>query len=137
MQGADAANEALPLKSWDQVFQQALLHAQQQAGPLRWRGSRRGVLPHGCNANSIAAEALLDLLKRQAPPPNGHQPQAPNLLPGELRRLVWRHIDRLHHRKENFLTLNEPDLDMAFIDNDEAVRLIELTPSRDSAQIFR
>jgi len=41
-------------------------------------------------------------------------------------RRVWRHIDRLHHLKENFVTLNEPDLAPVYLDDGDNFRIIEL-----------
>lgn len=70
MQGADAAQEAFPLKSWDQVFREALDYAQIQVAPLHWRTARGGVLPHGYDSNSIAAQAILDVLKTLPPQAN-------------------------------------------------------------------
>ncbi len=52
----------------------------------------------------------------------------PRSISSSLSRLVWRHIDRLHHRSENLLLRNEADLAPAYIDADEVCRFIETIP---------
>src|SRR5204863_7284876 len=44
-------------------------------------------------------------------------------------RLVWRHIDRLHHRSENLLLRNEADLAPVYIDDGEVCSFIETIPA--------
>ena len=144
MQGVDAAQEALPHHSWDQVFREALDYARIQVTPLHWRAARGGVLPHGYDPNSIAAQAILDILKTLPPqsregerhrephipdmPSNPllqTQTGCPNNLAEAIQRHVRQHINRLHHLKENFVTRNEPDLALVLTDDGEPVRLVD------------
>ncbi|HWW00850.1 MAG TPA: hypothetical protein VNZ64_14230 [Candidatus Acidoferrum sp.] len=129
MQGADAAHEANPRNSWDQVFQEALDYAQLQVSPLYWRGTLGGVLPHGYDPNSIAAQAILDTLKSL--PPHA-EPDNLDTLAQEIHRRVRQHVNRLHHLKEDFVTRNELDLALVFTDDGEAVRLIDTLVSPDT-----
>jgi hypothetical protein len=122
MQGVDAAQEALPHKSWDQVFREALDYARIQVTPLHWRFARGGVLPHGYDPNSIAAQAILDIL-RALPPQT--EPDDLEKLAEAIQRRVRQHVNRLHHLKENFVTRNEPDLALVLTDDGEPVRLVD------------
>ena len=122
MQGADAANEAFPLKSWDQVFREALDYAQIQVAPLHWRTARGGVLPHGYDSNSIAAQAILDVLKTL---PSQANPTDLDRLADAIQHRVRQHANRLHHLKENYVTRNQPDLALVLSDDGEPVRLVD------------
>ena len=51
-----------PAVDWNLFLEQTVLYATYQIGRLRWRGDPGGVLPFGYDANSIAAEAILELL---------------------------------------------------------------------------
>ena len=44
------------------LFQQTLRFAEYQIERLRWRGDYGGVLPEGCDANNIAAQAIMEFL---------------------------------------------------------------------------
>ena len=55
-------------------------------------------------------------------------PLLPRSISSSLSRLVWRHVDRLHHRSENLLLRNEADLAPAYIDDGEVCRFIETLP---------
>ena len=85
--------------------------------------------PHGYDPSSIAAQAILDILKTLPPqsregerPREPHIPDmltnpllqtqtgCPNNLAEAIQRRVRQHVNRLHHLKENFVTRNEPDL---------------------------
>ena len=44
------------------LFQQTLRFAEYQIERLRWRGDYGGVLPEGYDANSIAAQAIMEFL---------------------------------------------------------------------------
>ena len=67
------------------------------------------------------------LLAQQSIQQSSH-PVLPRSISSSLSRLVWRHIDRLHHRSENLLLRNEADLAPAYIDDDEVCRFIETLP---------
>lgn len=125
MQGAAAIAKAPVPNSWHTLFQEAYRIAQELVAPLHWRSSKGGVLPDGYDPNSIASEVILELLKVQ--PPDATQP--PAISSRELRRRVWRHIDRLHHRIENSRTINEPDLAPGFSEDGEPTPLLNLIPT--------
>ena len=127
MPGVDTNPEAFCPHSWDSLFQEALDAAQKQVSRLSWRGAKGGVLPHGYNPNSIAAQAILELLKNQ--PCEGASP--PPLSPAQLRRAVWRQVDRLHHLAENSLTINEPDLAPTTDFDGDPARIIDLIAADD------
>ncbi len=55
-------------------------------------------------------------------------PLLPRSISSSLSRLVWRHVDRLHHRSENLLMRNEADLAPAYIDDGEVCCFIETIP---------
>jgi hypothetical protein len=122
MRGSNPKIEDFRHKTWDLLFQEALNTAQFHVNRLSWRGTKGGVLPHGYDPNSIAAEAILDLIKNH--PWEGVT--LPSDLSKQLRRRVWRHVDRLHHRKENFVTLNDPDLAPICLDDGDRFSIIEL-----------
>lgn len=126
MQGPPANTQVSAPSSWDSLLQEALQAAQDQVSRLTWRGARGGVLPYGYDPNSIAIDAILDLLKNH-PTQNGSPPAGPNLS-RELRRRVWRQVDRLHHLKENFVTINQPDLAPILLDDGESDPSIDSFP---------
>ena len=72
-------------------------------------------------------------------PPLNPQPSTLNSrhssLHPRLCRLVRRHIDRLHHRKENFLLRNEPDLARVVTDDGETISPLETIPAPDITPI--
>jgi hypothetical protein len=93
---------------WQILFQQTALYAAGRLNRLRWRATYQGILPDGFDAESIASEALLELLKQLE---NRQRSQRSQIaLRRELERLVRKVVNRLHHRKENRLLRNEPDL---------------------------
>jgi len=125
-------------EDWELLLNQAVGFATQQAARLRWRGALGGVLPDGYDPNSIASEAILELLKGWAPHPefqSGSQPLAlPSSLPDvrrQLQRLVLRQLNRFHHRKENRLLRNEPDLSPFLTDDGELVPIVEALSASD------
>ncbi len=124
-----AFGEVLKKDNWQLLLNQALLFAAERVNRFRWRGSNRGVLPDGYDAESIAADAVAELVQIVGAR-NGSQPvsfSASQLLP-LARRLVWKRVDKLHRRKENFLVRNEADLAPVQIDDGEPTRLIESLP---------
>src|SRR5438309_1776468 len=86
--GRSDANEALENANWQALLNQAILYATQQVNRLRWRGKFGGVLPDGYDPESIAAQAVADLLQQQRGA-SGHQsinPTIPQTTLAELRR---------------------------------------------------
>ena len=128
---------------WRLLFTQAFLFATKYINRLRWRGSYGGVLPDGLDAESIADQAVTELLQedgayRSIIPlmQSSHVPSAqhsltrllPRPISSKLSRLVWRQVDRLHHRAENFLVRNEHDLAPVHLDDGETCSFIETIP---------
>ena len=143
----------LPEGQWEFLFQNTLRFAQYQIDRLSWRGEPGGILPDGFDANSIAAQAIMDWLASlapdnarlvsEAPPSVSHRPSEPlngsriqpcndlTLSQYELNRLVLKHVTRLHHRKENFLLRNAEDLLPVLDMDDEPISFLELIPAPD------
>jgi hypothetical protein len=89
---------------------EAELCAAEQVDRYRWRGTHNGALPEGHDPASIASHALLQVLQKPNLN-NGSKPsQALKRTRQLLRYFVRKEINRLHHRKENRLVRNEPDL---------------------------
>ena len=123
-------NSSALAQNWILLLHQTRIFAQDHINRRLWRGDPGGVLPDGHDAHSIAAQALTDFCQENNHPP-GREPtdaEVPAIL-CDLQQRVRRHVDRLHHRKENFLLRNEPDLARVFTDDGEAVSPIELLPA--------
>jgi len=95
---------------WHNIFQQTLAFADYQIARLQWRGQPNGVLPHGYDANSLAAQAILETLNEFPELSTIAQPSEPVRLLWQIRRHVLKHVTRLHHLKENFIVSNADDL---------------------------
>lgn len=128
---------ALSPADWENIFQQTLSFADYQVNRLRWRYHFGGVLPGGFDANSIAAQAILKFLQ---PPSESITPSrrfptgsaSPiELILWEVKRLVLRHVSRLHHLKENWVVSNETDLARVEDFDGELVSPVELIPASD------
>ena len=149
-----------PLSSaWPSFLQGTSAFAEQQIRRLKWRGLDNGVLPEGYDANSVAAQAMLEFLVASSSPSNEAQTiiQSP---PGrssrsdeahtqtqtltssaleelqddiqyKLNRLVLRNVTRLHHLKENWLLSSEADLLPVQDMDDQSVSPLELIPAPD------
>ena len=116
---------ALTAENWEFLLNQTILYAAGHVSRWHWRGSLRGVLPDGFDPNALAAEAITEFLQKSAQ--NGELLHLPITdIQRNLERRVRRHINRLHHRSENRLIRNEPDLVRVTLDDGEAVSLIEL-----------
>jgi hypothetical protein len=114
---------------WERLLRQTEAFAAQQAAVRWWRHAHDGVMPDGYDPSSIAAQALSEVLQQREPTPSSHLTDAQILqLQNQLERLVCKIVDRLRHRKENFLLRNEPDLAPVFIDDGEPVSIIETIP---------
>ena len=106
------------------------IYAASHINRWHWRGSLEGVLPDGFDPSSVAAEALYDFFRaplRLAFPQPGAGGVESALL-RTLERRVRTIVNRLHHRAENRLLRNEPDLAPVFLDDGEPARLIDLIP---------
>ena len=121
------APESLTGAEWELLFNQTVLYATGHVDRWLWRGSIDGVLPEGHDSNSIAAQAVAELLEHQCRPASRNQPALLEIR-RELERLVRKQVNRLHHRSENRLLRNEPDLALVTLDDGEAVSITELLP---------
>jgi hypothetical protein len=110
---------------WELLFHQTLRFAQYQVQRLRWRGAHGGILPDGYDAESLAAEAFLDLFLAENLKPNPDRSLSDLLY--ELKRLVLKHVTRLYHRKENFIFSSAEDL-LPIQMTDEFLHPVELIP---------
>jgi len=142
MTGSQPRSEKIPTEDlWQILFIQAFLFAAKYINRLRWRGTFGGVLPDGDDAESIAAQAVTDFLQQTNSRFSlslGERVRVragfvasyslPRSISSPLSRLVWRHVDRLHHRYENLLLRNEADLAPACINDEEVCRFIETLP---------
>ena len=116
---------ALSAENWEFLLNQTILYATGHVNRWHWRGSLGGVLPDGFDPNALAAEAITEFLQNSSQ--NGELLHLPVTdIQRNLERRVRRHINRLHHRSENRLIRNEPDLVRVTLDDGEAVSLIEL-----------
>jgi hypothetical protein len=107
--------------NWESLLKKTILYASGHINRWYWRGSRDGVLPGGFDPNSLAAEAISEFLQN---PEQAHLPA--DQIQRDLERRVRRHVNRLHHRAENRLVRNEPDLCPVTLDDGETVSIIEL-----------
>jgi hypothetical protein len=127
MTGASRALEpaALSAENWEFLLNRTILYATGHVNRWRWRGSFGGVLPDGFSPNALAAEAIAELLQDSVQHPELlHLPVTD--IQRSLERRVRRHVNRLHHRSENRLIRNEPDLIPITLDDGEAISIIEL-----------
>jgi hypothetical protein len=85
----------LPEEQWEFLFQKTLRFAQYQIDRLSWRGEPGGILPDGFDANSIAAQAIMDW--RWPPLPMPTQCRPPKLDRQSVRlRSPLRTVQRLN-----------------------------------------
>ncbi len=101
-----------------------------------WRGVWGGVLPGGYDANSIAAEAVVEFLQSGEQPASsvpvhhsacgeGGHPD----LQKELKKAARRIVNRLHHRMENEIMHNGADLASVETVDGETVGVLEAFPA--------
>jgi DNA-binding NarL/FixJ family response regulator len=126
MTGPDVP-EILSAENWEFLVKQTTLYAAGHVNRWYWRGSLGGVLPDGFDAESLAAEAIAEFLQDSAQH-NDLSRLRIEEIQRDLERRVRRHVNRLHHRSENRLLRNEPDLAPVTLDDGEAVSIIELIP---------
>ena len=119
-------------RDWRRILAQTERFAREQIDHRRWRRARHGVLPGGYDANAIAAQAITDRLTDWQ---HGALPDPEQSDPADLRRdlerRVRRLLDRLRHRKENALLLNEGDLSAVSTDDGEIISPLEAIPAPD------
>jgi len=90
--------------TWDRLLKQTELFAAGQAAVRWWRHAHDGVMPDGYDPNSIAAQAVTDLLQNRKVSKDENLTEAQICqVQNELERLVCLIVDRLWHRKENSL----------------------------------
>src|SRR5258708_269097 len=118
---------ALSSESWEVLLHHTILYAAGHVRRWYWRGSLGGVPPDGFDPNSLASEAIAEFLQD-----SGQQPELIQLpiieIQRDLERRVRRHINRLHHRSENRLIRNEPDLAPLALGDGEFASIIETFP---------
>src|SRR5205814_1266697 len=99
----------LAAESWEFLLPRAHLYPAGHISRWHHRGSLGCVLPDGFDPNSLASEAIAEFLHKSA-----RQSELLDWtiteIQRDLERRVRRHINRLHHRSENRLVRNEPDL---------------------------
>ena len=93
-----------------------------------WRDGFGGVLPGGYDASSVAAEALTDLFNEQ--PENGLI-LVPRMLRVEIKKRARKIINRLHHRMENRIMRNTPDLAPFLTHDGETITVAETVLAQD------
>ena len=121
--GMSGAGKAVTGVNWESLLKKTILYASGHINRWYWRGSPDGVLPGGFDPNSLAAEAISELLQN---PEQAHLPL--DQIQRDLERRVRRHVNRLHHRAENRLVRNEPDLSPVTLDDGETISVTELIP---------
>ncbi len=126
--GDDA--ESIATKAVTEFLQQhptqllPLFVATRQGKSGRGRASHTSTNPliHTAATSMYQSESDSPLIQQSTTPLLHHSISSP------LSRLVWRHVDRLHHRSENLLLRNEADFAPAYIDDGEVCRFIETIP---------
>jgi hypothetical protein len=98
----------LMFENWAELSRQAVRLAGAEMNRYRWRGTKKGILPDGYDAASVAAEAVAELFRGNC---NLGLTYSREELETEIRRLVHQQIDRLHRRRENWLLRNGAGLD--------------------------
>ena len=102
------------------LFRYAVAFAKARVNRMYWRGAWNGVLPYGYDAESIAAEAVEELLGIGAIAvghPNGAKAcgngggvYSAEHVHAEVERLIRMRVRRLYRRMENWLLRNEWDI---------------------------
>ena len=100
--------ERLRWENWEELGPEAVETAKREIGRRRWRGARGGVLPEGHDAQSVASEAIRQMLSGETLLKPGW---TRGRVSGELKRLVRRVVRRLHRLKEAGTTTSEWDGD--------------------------
>jgi hypothetical protein len=137
-------------ESWELLFKRTEKFARGEIKRRRWRSAKRGGLPGGYDANSIAAQALTELWQardqqsaplasppRTSPAPN-RKPVEDKRVPQLLRDLqlrVRRLVNRLRHRRENYLFRDEFVLAPVVTDDGEKLGIIEAASTPDASPL--
>jgi hypothetical protein len=121
------ACQALSAEIWQFLLRKTILYATGHVNRWRWRGSLGGLLPDGFDPESIASQAIAGFLQDSLLP---LKPTRKHIIDIQrnLELRVRRHVNRLHHRMENQLVRNAPDLAPYTLDDGEAINIIELIP---------
>jgi hypothetical protein len=91
-------------EDWESLQAGLTRFAEQEIRRRRWRGERDGVLPEGCDANSVAAEVIASALQGKARLAEGWTRER---LMRELERKVSNEVRRLHKLQEARRMLSE------------------------------
>jgi hypothetical protein len=128
--------------AWSLLLRRTTLFAAAQINRLRWRGATGGILPEGYDPESIAGQAVADLLEKAGEGREAKQGRPiPKILPDQrelqwrLYRQVLRIINRLYHRKERLLLRNAEELNQVFTDDGDVVPYIETVPAPDPSPL--
>jgi hypothetical protein len=100
--------KVLESENWEELSRRAVELAAGEMNRFRWRGTRKGILPDGYDAESIAAEAVAELFRGNCDLGVRYGREE---LDREIRRAIHRQIDRLHRRQENRLMRNYGEVD--------------------------
>jgi hypothetical protein len=131
--------------NWDFLLNRTTLYATSHVNRWRWRGSLGGVLPDGFDPPAIASQVVCDFFQHLHLSPGQPilslpipDPDLDTRILRNLERRVRRVVDRLHHRAENKILRNDPDLSLVVLDDGEPVRLIDTIPclSRSPDQVL-
>jgi hypothetical protein len=99
----------LESENWAELSRRAVGLSAREMNRFRWRGMRKGVLPDGYDAASVAAEAVAELFRGNCKLGLGYNQEE---LETEIRRLIHQQIDRLHRRRENRLMRSRADVSL-------------------------
>lgn len=109
----------LEMENWETWIRKGVQMAAREVGRRKWRGEGGGVLPDGYDAESLASEAIKELL-------HGHPHLAPGFTPErlgrELERLIRQKVRLLHRRKETSALRSEWEVTSA---DGEEVSMLE------------
>ena len=123
---------ALAQEDWETLAERIVKITEARIKGLRWRGTKEGVLPDGCDAKTIANEAVAELFAGNV---KLGVPYTPQELEGEFRRLVQQQVNRLHQRKENVVLRNCPDLARLRTKDGEKLKEEEAVPDEGAGPV--
>ena len=111
---------------WTLLLQQTERFAANELDNYCWREVSGGVLPAGYDANSIAAQAVVEFLRD---PKTKALTRTPQELRKHLRKRARKIVNRLHHRMENEFMVSECDLYPIIKDYGEVIGALEEFPA--------
>lgn len=94
---AEGVQKRLRWEDWETLLAELIAFAKEEIRRRRWRGGRRGVLPEGYEANSVAAQVIEAALEGKARLALGWTRER---LMEELKRKVSNEVRRLHKLSE-------------------------------------